>query len=329
MRKGAIIGIGGRIGSMFFHELKDTFELVGFARENEIMEIKASKIYIKKGEEDFPLSGDFFKDYEFPANREFDFLILCTKNPIDLPLQFYLKRIKEKGMKIPILFLPQNGIEAGDTALSLSQKIFGETPNIFRIALFNPVARYEQGNKIFIQYSLPIKLAVTKFSGNVSEGDIFIAFKKKDFIVFEVPSCNAKRMEYSKLVLNLLGMASAVNGLSLSEGFARKDIFKMEIEVLREFKKIVKHLREGFLNFPGYPVALLMTTVSLPLFLLFPLRNIFGKMIERKREFKAKDLDELDFYNGAIVRLGERLGILTPQNEYILKKYKLSCSLKE
>lgn len=319
-----IIGIGGRTGTMFFEELKDLGEVFGIGHKKEIEELKKGKFFVKRGKEIKRIKGNFILKEEFPANLNFDFLFLTIKNPIKEALEFYYQKIKEKKTKIPILFLSQNGIEASEVALSVLKSIFqSENLPIFRISLLNPVEKIENSQKILISYSLPIKFGLAKISGEISEKEVFSFFKSKNFQVTFFSQKDFKNMEYSKLFLNLIGMATATQSLSIKEGFAKKEIFKEEIMAIQEYKKIVRKIGGRFLNFPGYPVKILSLIFSLPPFILFPFRKIFAKLVEKEREGKSKELDEIEYYNGGVVKLGERLGIPTPINKKILERGKI------
>ena len=306
---------------MFFQELKDSFEVFGISKKEDIELIKKGKVWVRKNGRIEILKGNFLSDENF--NHSFDFLFFAVKNPVGPAISFYFRKIKEKNLKIPTIFLSQNGIEAGDEAISVLKEIFGEKAKeipVFRISLFNPVEKERENEKFLISYSLPIKMAISQISGpkiNISE-----IFKGKNFKVFLVDSKNAKNMEYSKLFLNLIGIPSAIYGLSIKEGFSKKEIFKEEILALREYKRVVRLSGGKFLNFPGYPVKILSFLISLPIFLLLPFRNILAEKIEKGRAGKKKDLDEIDYYNGAVLKMAKKLKVEVPINSKILERVK-------
>lgn len=323
-----IIGIGGRTGTMFFQELKNSGEVFGIGKKEEIEKIKNKELFVEKNGKKELVEGNLIEENEFPKGVDFDFLFLTVKNPIGQVVKTYYQKIKERGLKIPTLFLSQNGIEASNEALLGLKEIFGEKEfPIFRISLFNPVEKKILNNHTIISYSLPIKMALAKISGSQEEKEINNFFKKANFKVFLISQKEAKNMEYSKLFLNLIGMASATKGLSVREGFSKKEVFLEEIKAMKEYITVVKAAKGKFLNFPGYPVKTFSFLFSLPPLFLFPLRKIFGKIIDRARTGKAKDLDEIDYYNGAVVKLGKIFNIKTPVNEEILKKVKNEKSL--
>jgi hypothetical protein len=117
-------------------------------------------------------------------------------------------------------------------------------------------------------------------------------------------------------------MACAVEGFSISEGFKKREIFKKEVLALREYIKAVKENKGKFLNFPHYPVKFLSFLFQLPIPFLFLISPILAFLIEKGRKGKPKDLDEIDYYNGAVIKLAKKAGLKVPINEEILKKAK-------
>jgi len=308
---------------MFAFELKNSVEVFGIGRKEEIELIKKRKIFIKKNGNEFLFEGEAICDTEFLRALPLDALFLAVKNPVGPAVSYYYQKIKEESLTPPAIFLSQNGIEAGEEAISVLKNIFGERAKeipIFRISLFNPVDREEKNGKILISYSLPVKMAIAQISG--PKIDVSQIFEGKNFKVFFVDQKNAKNMEYSKLFLNLIGMPSATYGLSIKEGFSKKEIFKEEILALREYKRVVKISGGKFLNFPDYPVKFLSFLISLPISLLFPFRKILAEKIEKGRVGKKKDLDEIDYYNGAVLKMVKKLKVEVPINSKILERAK-------
>ena len=322
MKKIAIVGVGGRTGTMFAFELKNSADVLGIGRKKEVKLIKEKKLYIeRKGEEPKVFEVKVIEDIEFKKEEKPDIIFLTTKNPVSSPIKFYYQKIKEK---LPSLLISQNGIAALEDSKKALKETFdneAEKVRIVRIALFNPIDRRGRDDRVYVKYSLPIRIALSKGSGPEDIKDIVEIFKDAGFELTEVPEKEAKNLEFSKLFLNLIGMASASQGLSIKEGFKRKDVFIEEIKSLREYKKVVEVAGGKFLNFPHYPVKSLATFFSLvPLSVLFLFRNVLAKLITKGREGKRKDLDEIEFYNGAVVKLGEKLNVETPINKKIIKR---------
>jgi len=318
-----VIGIGGKTATMFAKELMPVGEVFGIGKKEEIEKIEKKKLFIKRNQKEELVELSLIEENEFPKETQFDFLFLCIKNPVFGAVKFYYQKIKDKKFSPPALFLSQNGLEAGEEAILALNEVFGEKAKeipIFRISLFNPVEKKQDGGKTFILYSLPIRLAISQISGK--EIKIREIFEKTKIEAFFVPQKDSKNMEYSKLFLNLIGMACAVEGLSIFEGFKKREILKKEVLALREYIKAVKTNGGKFLNFPHYPVKLLSFLFQFPISFLFLISPLLAFLIEKGRKGKPKDLDEIDYYNGAVVKLAEKVGLRVPVNEEIIKKAK-------
>jgi 2-dehydropantoate 2-reductase len=149
-------------------------------------------------------------------------------------------------------------------------------------------------------------------------------FLESGFEAEEVPSKDVKNMEFSKLFTNLLGVPSSSHGLSIEEGFADRKVFEEEIESLREYARTVKKSGGRFLNLHHYPIHLyasLLGCVQGPALSIF--RKQIAKVITKGRGSKEKgNIDEIDYYSGAVVSMGERLGVETPVNRRIYRTMK-------
>ena len=326
MKKIAIIGVGGRTGTMFAFELRNWAEILGVGREKEVTAIKEKRLFIERKGETELFKERVIKDIEFEEEIKPEIIFITTKNPIGPVVKYYYQKFREN---IPTLLISQNGICPIEDAKEALREIFereSEKIRLIRIILFNPLDKKEEGDKIFINYSLPIRIAMAKVSGPGNIEDIVEIFKKSNFEVFEFPQKEVKNLEFSKLILNLIGMAAASRGFSIEEGFKDKEIFKEEVKAIREFVKVVKISGGKFLNFPHYPVKLLTVFFNLPICFLSIFRKNLAKLISEGRERKPKDLDEIDYYNGAVVELGKKLKISTPINEKILKRVKEKLS---
>ena len=320
MKKIAIIGVGGRTGTMFAFELEKTAEVLGVGKEKEIEMINQKNFYIDRGGRLELFEGKVTKDSEFKEDFQPDFIFLATKNPVGPAIKFYYSKLK-KAKKIPALLISQNGFSPLEETKNVLKEIFGrdfEKVRIIRLVLFNPIQKKEIKNKIFISYYSPLKIALANPEGIE---DLVKIFKMAKFKIEVFPKEEVQNLEFSKLFLSLIGMASASRGFSVKDGFSNSEIFKEEIEVLKEYVRVVKATGGKFLNFSHYPVkflAHLLELIPTNLFLVF--EPLLVKIVSQKREEKTKDLDEIEFYNGAVVKLGKKLGIKTPVNEGIYKR---------
>lgn len=323
-KKVAVIGVGGRTGTMFASELGKVSNVLGIGRE--IEKIKQKELFIQRKEEKPELfGGKIITDSQWPLN---DFLpeiiFLTTKNPVKPVVKYYYQKLKEKGLPFPSLVLSQNGIACIEEAKQALKEVLGkeaENVRVIRLNLFNPIDRKEKENKVFIIYSLPIRIVFAKISGPGNLQDLTSLFKKADIIAKEFPPEKAKNMEFSKLFFNLIGIASATRGLSVKEGLKDLEAFEEEIEALKEYIKIVKASGRDFLNFPHFPVKLVTSLINiLPIKFLLPFRSYLASVISKGREGKPKDLAEIKYYNGAVIHLGEKTGLPTSINQKVVKR---------
>lgn len=321
-KKVAVIGVGGRTGTMFAFELRNSANVLAVGRQREVGIVNQRKLFVEKKEKLIQVfEEEVIKDTDFKSKLEPDIIFLTTKNPISSPLEYYFKKCKKK---IPTLIISQNGIAAISDAKKTLKKIFGnesEKIRIVRVVLFNPIEEIESENKYYIKYSLPVRIALSQAGGEGDVEDIIEIFEKSGFELKKFPLKDARNLEFSKLFLNLIGMAVASRRFSVVDGFKDKKIFREEVRALREYIKAVELSGGEFLNFPHYPVKLFAELFnSLPFSLLSVLRIIIGKIVSKGRGGKPKDLDEIDYYNGAVIKLGKKTGVKTPVNERIYKR---------
>jgi len=144
-----------------------------------------------------------------------------------------------------------------------------------------------------------------------------------DAVLRTRPYPDYRAMKWSKLLLNLIGNASAaILDTNTVEVFADPRLFRLEIEMLREVVAVMRGLGLKPVGLPGYPVPLLAWGVRwAPLFVLRP---IMRKMVAGGRGQKPPSLllalrrgrerSEVTDLNGAVVRAGEQTGVPTPVN---------------
>lgn len=144
---------------------------------------------------------------------------------------------------------------------------------------------------------------------------------KAGFAVWLYP--DSDRMKWSKLLTNIVSNASsAILGWSPSEVFNHQDLYRLEVEALREAVRIMRKLGFKPQNLPGIPVGLLGWGIFLPSFLLqIPLRRIVaagrGEKLPSFHHDIGRGRSEVIWLNGAIVREGQRFGIPTPANQVL------------
>ena len=318
-KKIAVIGVGGRTGTMFCFELKEVANVLGVGQEIEKQLLVERKKERAKNLDIRIVSGSQWSLNDFSP----DIILLAIKNPVGPAIKHYYQRMKKKGI-FPTLILSQNGAAAISDSISVLKEIFGsdyEKIRIVKLSLFNPIDRKQQKTEIIVNYSLPIRISFGKVSGPGNLKDIQLLFKNAGFETTEFSRDRIKDMEFSKLFFNLIGMASATKGLSIEQGFKDRESFKEEMGVLKEYIRVVKSSANSFINFPYYPVKLFTLLIEiLPTKLPLLFRKNIAKIITKGREGKPKDLTEIKYYNGFVVDLGEKLGIPTPINQKVVNR---------
>jgi ketopantoate reductase len=322
----AVVGAGGRTGTLFAHELRNSAEIVGVARHPQAEDIREGRILVERqGSMPERLACDVIEDDAFTAEVAPDFLFLATKNPVAPSVRHYYKQGQQE--KPPDLILSQNGVVAAEEARTELEGIFGvraDAIRILRVSLLNPVSVRTADDKTVIAYFAPVCLAFGVASGPDETQDLLELFLGAGIEAEAVASCDVKNMEFSKLFTNLLGVPSAAHGLTIEEGFADRAVFEEEIRALREYAQVVKRSEGRLLNLRHFPTGLyatLLGTVPIPILSLF--RKQIATVITKGRGSKEKgNIDEIDYYSGAVVSMGERLGVETPVNRKICQTMK-------
>jgi len=135
---------------------------------------------------------------------------------------------------------------------------------------------------------------------------------------------DARAMKWSKLLTNLTTNASsAILGMTPSDIISNPDLYKIEIEQLRETLRVMHAQRIPVTNLPGTPVKLFAMVVKQ--FPLFISKLVLKKSISAGRGAKMPSFyldlisnrkkSEVDYLNGAVVRYGKKVNVRTPVNE--------------
>ena len=316
----AIVGVGGRTGTMFSFEIRKSNDVLGIARKGTINFLKENEFYIDRGDGPVLFNGRVIEDIDFSESDNPDIIFLTNKNPISSTLKYYFQKC---GTNKPIFVLSQNGIDAISSVKKTLEEIAKpEDIKVVRMVLSNAIDRQQNCFK----YSVPIKVALAQALGDTGIKEVSSLLKESGFHVSKFSKKNAQNLEFSKLFLNLIGMASASRGLTISEGFQNKEVFIEEIEALKEYVEIVRSAGGKLINFLGYPIYLFVLLLSLPTSLLVPFRDKLSSVVNKRRGNKPKDLDEIDYYNGAVSSLAMKLSKKASINQKIywrvLEKFK-------
>ena len=136
---------------------------------------------------------------------------------------------------------------------------------------------------------------------------------------------DADSMKWSKMLTNLLANpTSAILDMSAAEIYARDDLYKMEISMLRECLDVMEAQIIPVVDLPGTPVRALAFATKLPLWLSKPLLTRAagsgrgGKMPSFHIDLHSgRGKSEVDYLHGAVVRAGKKTNIPTPVNRLL------------
>lgn len=132
-----------------------------------------------------------------------------------------------------------------------------------------------------------------------------------------------RAMKWSKAFLNIMGNASsAILNRPPAELYRQREVFDLEMRMMREALAVMKRLGIDVINLPGATARPLARSLAYaPDFLL---QLVFIQVIERGRGDKmpsfhidlanAKGRSEVVFQNGAIAAAGRAAGIIAPVN---------------
>jgi 2-dehydropantoate 2-reductase len=135
---------------------------------------------------------------------------------------------------------------------------------------------------------------------------------------------DAARMKWSKLLTNIVSNAtSAILSWPPRQIFQHQDIYRIEVEALRETVRVMRKVGTKPQNLPGVPVSLLSSAIFLPHWMF---QGILRRIVSRGRGKKlpsfhydiGRGRSEISYLNGAVVKTGERIGVLTPANRFLL-----------
>ncbi|WP_172633868.1 ketopantoate reductase family protein [Caldisericum exile] len=323
MRNILVVGAGGRTGTLFAEELKRVSNVYGVAGKTTLPLIKDGKVFVEINGNIAKFEVNLIEPHEISQIGDVDVLFLTTKNPVSPILKDYLHKISN----LRYLILSQNGFSAGEDALKTVEEVYGSVPHslrIIRLVLFNAVKESRDKDSVVISYKRPVRVAFGVFYGVSDTTELEDIFSSASIEYTKVPDNEIKNMEFSKLFTNLIGIPSYSLGFDLYEGLRNKDSFTEEMLSLKEYIRVVKASGHRFLNFPHYPVTFFAGVIEyIPDTFLLPFRNYIANIVLKLRGTKEKgNIDEIDYYTGAVVKLAKELNIETPVNERVLRRIK-------
>jgi 2-dehydropantoate 2-reductase len=147
---------------------------------------------------------------------------------------------------------------------------------------------------------------------------------------------DAASMKWSKMLTNLLANpSSAILDMTAAEVFGNRDLYKLEIAMLRECLAVMDAQHIKVVDLPGTPVRALAFATKLPLWLSKPFLSRAagagrgGKMPSFHIDLHAgRGKSEVLYLHGEVVRAGEKCDVPTPVNK-VLTETLLALTNKE
>ncbi|NJC95969.1 MAG: ketopantoate reductase family protein [Anaerolineae bacterium] len=136
---------------------------------------------------------------------------------------------------------------------------------------------------------------------------------------------DAASMKWSKMLTNLLANpTSAILDMTAAQVFANNDLYKLEIDMLKECLAVMEAQGLEVVDLPGTPVRALAFATKLPLWLSKPL---LGRAAGAGRGAKmpsfhidlhsGRGKSEVEYLHGEVVRAGEKCDVPTPVNKVL------------
>jgi 2-dehydropantoate 2-reductase len=143
-------------------------------------------------------------------------------------------------------------------------------------------------------------------------------------------------MKWSKMLTNLLANpTSAILDMTAGQVFANRDLYKLEIEMLRECLAVMEAQGFKVVDLPGTPVRALAFATKLPFWLSKPLLSRAAGAARGVKMpsfhidlYSGRGKSEVEYLHGAVVRAGEACSIPTPVNK-VLTETLLALTNKE
>lgn len=134
---------------------------------------------------------------------------------------------------------------------------------------------------------------------------------------------DAASMKWSKMLTNLIANpTSAILDMTAAEILANKELYKLEIEMLKECLAVMEAQGIEVVDLPGTPVRALAFATKLPLWLSKPfIERAAGAGRGAKMPSFHIDLhsgrgkSEVEYLHGAVARAGEQFNVPTPVNK--------------
>ncbi|MGI5845279.1 MAG: ketopantoate reductase family protein [Candidatus Xenobium sp.] len=250
-----------------------------------------------------------------PDERRCDWLVLAVKA---FAVEDALAEVRQAGLNPTRILAIQNGVGTDDQVAACFGKArtFVGTVTCAVACPAPGVVRPESRGG----------LALAPMARGEQPGDLPTRLTAQGVPVFFLT--DAAAMKWSKLLLNLVANAScAILDLSCRQLLADRDLFRVELQALREALQVMERKGLVVVDLPGYPVRLLARAVRwMPEALAFPL---LGPKMAAGRGDKPPSLlldlragrtvTEVAWMNGAIAMEAANLEMEAPVNRFLAR----------
>lgn len=240
----------------------------------------------------------------------FDLALFALKS---FDTQPALENIKPFADKMPPFLCLSNGVSNEDEIA----EVFGKDKVIYG-TVTTAVGRRGAGD-IVLEKLRGVGIA----KGHILSEKLVAAFNKAylNAKLFE----DAASMKWSKILTNLIANpTSAILDMTPAEIFANKDLYKLEIDMLKECLAVMEAQGYKVVDLPGTPVRALAYATKLPLWLSKPLLSRAagagrgGKMPSFHIDLHSRrGKSEVEYLHGAVVYAGEKFDVPTPVNKVL------------
>lgn len=256
-------------------------------------------------------------------------LLLATGNPTQ-PL---LELIAQHAHKPLTIILPQNATDVTRVAKEVFQDM---DIRLIRGALLTNVSMNERGEVIYKKNKLRIGLAgIPLGAADMTAAELtelqrtaaLFAQAKFDVEVFE----DFQSLQWTKLVVNLLGHTAAITGLGPEQTFRDPELRTMEIEAHKARLRIMAQAGIDFAPIPWNKVMMLKRMERIPteVFSLFalPLAKFFATARNHQppaaaRKIEANQPNELLDYHQSFIDLATSQNVRLLADEAMVSVYK-------
>ncbi len=256
-------------------------------------------------------SPEFTSSLDLALNKELDLIILAVKTYHLGTILPDLLRLHEK---LPPLLCLQNGVESEKRlAKALGSDLI--IPGTVTSAVDCPGK-----GKVILQKKRGMGIA----DNHPISRDLVEIFMEAGISCKLYPS--AESMKWSKLITNLLGNASsAILDMTPTQIYSDPDLYRIELDQVREALEVMDIQGIKVVNLPGVPVKILAAIIKyVPDRLSQPfLSSMIGSGRGKKMPsfhndlYSGRDQSEVDQLNGAVVRAGIEYLISTPVNTFL------------